>query len=128
MADETITPEEQKMAEFWQGIDDRSTTIATALRCKVFPIVLQSKEVDGEFVIGFARVPDLTTQLRLIDKSADNGAGISLEAASQALESLIIASESDKRITDKEDASYWKGACLMLAQFMGISLPVLKKK
>jgi hypothetical protein len=122
------TKEETKVNKFWAGIDEKVTALSASLRCKVFPIVLLDSEAKGDFVVGFAKVPDLITQLRLIDKSAGNDNGFSLEACSTALETLLIVSETDKRISDKQDLTYWKGACVSLSQFMGVAIPVLKKK
>jgi hypothetical protein len=122
------TPEQVDKA-FWESVDTKTAELATALRTKVFPIVLLDTTGNGDYVVGYARTPDMITQLRLIDKSAGNGNGFSLEACSTALESLLIASESDKRIApDGEDGNYWKGACVSLSQFMNMAMPVLKKK
>ena len=131
--EEIVTPEqsaanEDKLNAFWAATDEKAATIGANLKCKVFSIVLQDTEGGEDFVVGFAKVPDLTTQLRLIDKSADNSRGVSLEACSTALDSLIITSESDTRITDKENTAYWKGACLSMSYYMGFAIPVLKKK
>ena len=117
--------QEQK---FWDDIDLKTKTIGESLRCRVFPIVLLDVANNGEYVVGFAKVPDLITQLRLIDKSAGNENGFSLEACSIALDSILIKSETDPRIADKEDLNYWKGACVCMSQFMTTAIPVLKKK
>jgi hypothetical protein len=130
-AKKELTPDEQaakKMADFWKGVDDKVESIGLGLKCKVFPIVLVENITTGAFVVGYARVPDLITQLRLIDKSAGNENGYSLEACSTALTELLISAETDERITNKQDLNYWKGACLTLAQFMGVATPIIKKK
>lgn len=117
--------QEQK---FWADLSERQAAIEASLKCKVFPITVEDISGSGEYVVGFAKEPDLITKLRLIDKSADNGNGISMEACSHALDNLIITSETDERIHDKKDARYWMGACLTLSQFMMVAMPVLAKK
>lgn len=123
-----LTPEEIKFNKFWAGIETRKEAIATSLKCKVFPIVLLDTANPKEYVVGFAKQPDLITQLRLMDKSAGNSNGFSLEACSIALDELLIVSETDKRIADKENPDYWKGACVLMSQFMTTAIPILKKK
>ena len=123
--------QENKIEQMWADIDKKVETLSATLRKKVYPIVLQSVEESGAHVIGYAYKPDMTTQLRLIDKSEGNANGISLEAAGQAIEALIISAASDTRITDKNGEYYdvyWKGACYSLKQFMGLAVPELKKK
>lgn len=117
-----------KEQEFWESLEERQKTIEDKIKGKVFPIVLIDINNAEERVTGFARIPDLITQLRLIDKSAGNDNGFSLEACSTALDSLIITSETDERIYNKQDLNYWKGACTTLSQFMTTAIPVLKKK
>lgn len=126
-----LTPEQlaaQKEAEFWAGIEERKSNIEKAQSRKVFSIVLPDLTTPGERVVGFAYEPDLSTQLRLIDKGSEYRTGFSLEACSNALESLLIKSETDERISNKKDLNYWKGAASALAQFMGVATPILKKK
>jgi hypothetical protein len=113
---------------FFKGIDERQAAIEQNLKCKVFPIILQEIGGSGEYVVGFAKEPDLITKLRLIDKSAGNENGICIEACSTALENLIIVSETDERIHSKSDARYWVGASLTLSQFMMMALPAIYKK
>lgn len=119
---------EQEEIAFWETIDDRKKTIEEKLRCKVFPIVLKSIGEEGALVVGFAKEPDLVAKARLIDKSADNGNGLSIEACIIALDSLIIKGETDERIWDKKDERYFMGAAITLQQFMFLALPVFKKK
>lgn len=126
-----MAQEINEIEQMWAGIDEKVSLLSSKLGRKTFPIVIQSVETAGEYVIGYAYKPDMTTQLRLIDKSEGNANGISLEAASQALEALILTSECDSRITDKNGENYdvyWKGACYSLRQFMGLAIPALKKK
>ena len=135
---ETITPlteaeQQQKDKEdaMWAEIWEKAAALSKNLGYKVFPIVVQSVEEEGAFVIGYARKPVIVTQCRLIDKSEGSIYGISLEAAASAMEALVIVSESDPRITDKNGEYYdvyWKGAAYSLKQFMGLAIPVLKKK
>lgn len=138
MAEETediapveLTEAQKKEEAMWAEIWDKVDTLSKKLGYKVYPITIQSVEAEGEFVIGYARKPDMITQCRLIDKSEGSVYGINLEAAAQAMESLIIVSESDPRITDTKGEYYdvyWKGAAYSLKQFMGLAIPVLKKK
>jgi len=113
---------------FFTSIDERQKAIETTLKCKVFPIILQEIGGSGDYVVGFAKEPDLITKLRLIDKSAGNDNGVSMEACSIALENLIIVSETDERIHNKVDTRYWMGSCLTLSQFMMMALPAIYKK
>lgn len=121
----------EQIAQFWLDIDAKQAVIESTLKQKVFPIVLQSVESENEFVVGWAKKPDMITQLRLIDKSEGSANGILLEVAHTVLTALILTSETDSRITDENGefyAVYWKGACYSLKQFMGLAIPTLKKK
>lgn len=122
-----LTPE-QIDAQAWAALDERKKSIEATLGKKVFAIMLRDLEDVNGRVTGFAYEPDLTAQVRLIDQSSECANGFSLEACSKALESLIIVSETDARIHEKKNLSYWKGACAFLSQFMGVAAPVFKKK
>lgn len=120
--------QEEIDSEFWANIDKRKETITSKLGKKVFPIVVVDRAT-GDYIVGFAYEPDLTTRLRLMDKSSGIESGISVEACSQVLESLILDGETDPRITDKnKNPEAWIGASYCLAQFMSSAIPVFKKK
>lgn len=127
-----LTPEQQAIIDkdraFWADIDLRKQAITERVKREVFPITILSKTEPGEYVVGFAYAPDLTSQLRMIDKSRASGVDISIEACSAVMETSLIMSETDPRISDKKDLDYWKGACATLSQFMGMAIPVIKKK
>lgn len=125
--EQTTLPVKDKDAAFWANIDERKAAIESRLMRKVFPLVVADRQT-ADFIVGFAYEPDLTTKLRLIDKSSGMEHGISVEACSSVLDSLIIAGETDERITAKKDHEYWIGASYCLAQFMGTAIPVFKKK
>lgn len=125
--EQIILSAEDKDAAFWANVDERKRNIESKLGRKVFPITIVDRRT-GDWVLGYAYEPDLTTKLRLIDKSASVDNNISVEACSSVLESLIIASETDERITNKKDHEYWIGAAYCLAQFMTTAIPVFKKK
>ena len=118
----------KKLDKVFAEMDIRKATIEATLKCKVFPIVLMSHEEDGEFVLGFAKEPDLITELRIADKSAAAGVDVSDEACHTALMSLIIKGESDARIDPEVDRKYWKGAIKLLVQFLTFAIPLVKKK
>jgi len=123
----TLTEIESKDAAFWANMDERKIAIESKLGRKVFPLAIVDRAT-GEWISGFAYEPDLTTKLRLIDKSASTENGISVEACSSVLESLVIASETDERIASKKNHELWIGASYCLAQFMTTAIPVFKKK
>lgn len=109
-------------------MEERKSAIEESLKCKVFPLVLMSHEIEGEYVLGFAKQPDLITQFRIEDTSQAKGVDVSIEACHTALKSLIIKSESDPRIDPAIDPKYWKGACKSLVQFLVYAIPLVKKK
>mgnify|MGYP006266470709 CR=1 FL=1 len=127
---EEIKPTEEvsQIEKVFVALDERQAAIEERMKCKVFPLVVASVEKSGEFLTGFARVPDITTRFRLIDKSTERGVNMSLEACNEAMSSLIIREESDVRFNAETNFEYWAAACTLLQQFMLAAVPVLKKK
>ena len=119
---------ENALQSVFDELDKRQAAIEESLKCKVFPIVLCSTTEANKFVTGFARVPDIITRFRLIDKSNEKGVEMSIEACSIAMESLIIKSESDPLIDMNVNFEYWASACSFLQNYMKGAVPVLKKK
>lgn len=116
--------------QFYANLEERKAKIEANLKGrKVFPIVLIDMSNTANRVVGFALKPDIHTQMKLIDMGQDFRNGVSLEACSKALESLIIKTETDERILDTENyPEYWKGACLTLGQFHTVAISEFKKK
>ena len=125
------TPED-KFNEVYDAAEAKAKIIGDNLnpKCKVYPIVLYL-EAEKEYVVGFARKPDMATQLRLIDKSDGRNGIINMEIGDKVMRALIVTEECDKRIVDENEAyydQYWKGAVFTLATFMGVATPLIKKK
>lgn len=121
---------QEKLDAFWNGVDEKVKAISSATNKKVIPIVIREIGNPENFVVGYMYRPDLITQLRLSDRGQDCATGFSQEEASNVLQALFIKSESDPRINMDTDEGemYWKGALLVLFEFVKSAIPVLKKK
>lgn len=119
-----------KLDAFWKGVEDKAEAIAVATKRKIVPIVVRDFSNPDAYVVGYMLRPDLTTQLRLIDRGQDFASGFSQEEASKVLQANLIVAESDGRINmvTEEGELYWKGALVVLYDFVKAAIPVFKKK
>lgn len=102
----------------------RAAELSTKYACEVVPLIFRD-DVKNEDVIGFFKMPNRPTKMRLLDK----GMTSPVSAAGDAFELLLIREESDPRFYSEksEDDRFYIGGATAVFATVQVSVNQFKK-
>lgn len=109
--------------DFWAPLESKAAELTTKLGRTIIPFSLGGDNED-DHIIGYLYEMDGITDAKLFGAKL-TGLEVSIPKAIQALESLIVWSESDPRLRTKKCMN---GAAMFLLSLVETALPELKKK